>query len=292
MAELNKSEAPSTLHHPRLAKSHHGAVKSDAVLPPDIYGIWQAFAGTPSAYGLSANSDGYPVWPCFGGGTASNPDCPTLGDPAQDNYSVAVGVPSYTWSKADCDGSSTSSAPCGETETFYEDTTGDTSDDLLYILTVEQGTNYVLNSGTQDFGPNALAGGPTQPAPTYPLTVIFSGGTTFGTLGQSGANNGECSADYQYPVPNEISAGGPSSAPYPVYPYIIAAGKTCVNPTLSSTGGALNFSATTELATPKYTAVKTGEDGFGDACTASVPCYKVAYTKKYSAAQKWSIWLE
>jgi hypothetical protein len=287
MAELNKSEAPTTLHHPRIVKSHHGDLKSDTAPAANIYGVWQAFAGTPAIYGLSANSDGSPVWPCFGGGTSSNPDCPTIGDPAQDNYGVEVGVPNYTWEKSACNATSTSTAVCGELETFYEDTTADTTDDLLYSFTAINGTSgtaYIADSGTEDFGPDALG----APASAYPITVIFSGPQNFGTMGQSGANNGNCDPNYQYPIPNAISAGGSSSAPYPVYPFVVAAGKTCVAPA----GGVVTLSAITELATPKYTAVKTGEDGFGDACTATIPCYKVAFTKKYSATQKWSIWLE
>ena len=67
--------------------------------------------------------------------------------------------------------------------------------------------------------------------------------------------------------------------------YVVAAGKTCSNPV----NGLATLTATTEIGAPKYTKV------LGTFCTSAgltSPCYKVAWTKKFSVAQKWTIWLE
>ena len=106
-------------------------------------------------------------------------------------------------------------------------------------------------------------------------------------MGQSGANNGNCSAAYNYPIPGYVS---PTATPTGIaYPYIIPAGKTCVQPvaSTSSTSGEVAFSATTEIGTPKYSKLTTGVDGVnGNPCTTTHPCAKVSYTKKFSVAQK------
>jgi hypothetical protein len=195
--------------------SHHGGFKVisrgpvNGALPDssgptaNIYGQTAVFATTPwVSYTSPTNSDGSTLWPCFGGETAANPDCPTIGDPSQPfvgaENGVVTGIPEYLWSLSACDATSTSSPYCGETENFYEDTTGDTSDDLIWTATITQGSSYVYDSGVQDYGPCAFGGGPGCPdgSPTYPLTVIFYQWLNMGTMGiTQGPNNGNCDAN-------------------------------------------------------------------------------------------------
>lgn len=92
-----------------------------------------------------------------------------------------------------CVGESPPYIPCDQTETFYEDDTGDSTDDLLYSVVVEQGTSVIADSGTIDFGPNPCGGSPA--------VVVFTGDANFGTLGVTGKNNGNCDADFNYPTP-------------------------------------------------------------------------------------------
>jgi hypothetical protein len=253
--------------------------------PATLLALTAAFAATPAPYGT--NTDGSELWPCFGSydsasGTATeNVDCPTIGDPKQGfpGGGVVVGAPALSWSLTDCDATSTSSAPCGNTETWYEDNTANTTADLLYTIEAVQGSAVIADSGTEDFGPCALFGGPTDCTPgTYPIQVIFSGDQNFGTDGQTGKNNGNCDADFNYPLEA-------NTADTITYPYGIAASKTCVAPV----AGAVTITATTELATPAYTLESA------KVCTAagvSSPCYEVKYTKISSISQKWTIYLQ
>ena len=259
--------------------------------PAGLYPGWAFFAGSPLTSATGQNSDGSDLWPCFGGGATANVDCPTIGDPSQafpDN-GLVVGVPSYSWSLSACKDTSTATGVCGQTETWYEDDSGDSNDDLTYLITATQGgtTDFIVDSGTVDFGPNVYGG-----LATPGVNVIIYGDQGFGTMGQSGANNGNCSAAYNYPIPGYVS---PTATPTGiVYPYIIPAGKTCVQPvaSTSSTSGEVAFSATTEIGTPKYSKLTTGVDGVnGNPCTTTHPCAKVSYTKKYSVAQKFDIFL-
>jgi hypothetical protein len=237
-----------------------------------LYSSGEAFVATPFDFYASENSDGSDVWPCFGGGTSANSDCPTIGDPAQDNYSVAIGSPAFTYSLAGCDATSTSSLPCGQTNTWYEDDSLDSTDDLTYLIEATQGTTVIADSGTVDFGPNPY--GVSNPG----FNIIIYGDQAFGTEGQSGVNNGECSAAFNYPL---ASAANPGAV------YVIPAGKTCHAPV----SGLVTLAATTELGTPKYTKKTSGVID-GTTCSVAHPCYTVTYTKKFSLAQKWTIWLD
>jgi len=256
--------------------------------PATLLALQAAFAATPAPYG--ENNDTSELWPCFGSyssasGTASeNPDCPTIGDPKQGlpGGGVVVGAPALSWSLTDCNATSTSAAPCGNTETWYEDNTADTTDDLTYTIEAVQGPTVIADSGVEDFGPCALYGGPTDCTPgPYPIQVIFSGDQNFGTQGVTGENNGNCEADYQYPLNANTQATVS-------YPFVIQANKTCGE----AVAGAVTITATTELATPSYVALTKGTDGFGDTCTKTAPCYTVKYVKKTSIAQKWTIYLQ
>lgn len=244
---------------PRAA--NQGA-RSEATLTPNLYGLSQTFAATPAPFGT--NTDGSELWPCFGDTSSANPDCPTIGNPSQTfpTGGAIIGGPQYVWSLSACDASASGAAPCGQTETFYEDDTNDTSpnDDLTYLIVATQvqggKTVTLADSGIVDFGPNPFGG--ASPA----ADVIISGDQNFGTLGQTGKNNGNCSADFNYPSP--------------VLPgvFVIQANKTCVDPI----AGPVTITATTEVATAVFTTK-------GSVTT-------VKYTKKFSVAQKWTINLQ
>ena len=277
-------------NHPQFSAKivRQGGVHADGVssnytftypsTTPGLYGVAQWFGGGPIAsYASPFNTDGYEIWPCFGGGTvAPNADCLTVGDPTQPlaPSGAVVGVPFYGWplkftdGSNFCDQTTTADLPCGQVETWYEDDSLDGTDDLLYLLTALQGTSYVSDSGTYDFGPNFTGGGPGS-------VVVISGDQGFGTMGQTGPNNGNCAADYNYPLLA------------PSYPgvYEVQANKTCVAPAT----GAVKFTALTELGTPKYT---KSTSATVCAPAGGPPCYTVKWTIKHKATQTWSIWLE
>lgn len=246
-------------------------ISIEGATPANLYGLSQTFTA-PSP---SNNSDGSPIWPCFGS-NSTNMDCPTIGNPmiTFPSGGVAVGVPFYSWSLANCNQTSTSSPACGQTETWYEDDTpATTTDDLTYSIVVTQiqssVVKYIADSGTVDFGTNSF-GGQTPPA-----VIIVSGDSGFGTMGvATGPNNGNCVADINYPLATD---------PPPVGVFVIAANKTCVAPI----SGVVTLTATTEIATPKYTMQTTK----AKCLTTPAPCWTVTYTKKYSISQKWNIYL-
>ena len=213
--------------------------------PPksNLYALQQAFTATPGA----VNTDGSDLWPCFGNGAGTG-DCPFIGDP-QVNFpvgGVAVGSAAYVWSYTNCDGDTSTSPVCGQTETWYSDDSNDTTDDLTYAITatqVQSGVTVTLaDSGTVDFaGVNPFGSTPGA-------AIVIYGDQNFGDLGvTTGPNNGNCSANVNYPVASNVESGI-------TYPYVIAAGATCVNPL----PGLVTLTATTELAgpnTPKPTKV-------------------------------------
>lgn len=241
---------------PKQVNSDH--VNSNPAPPNGLYGIDQAFVVTPLPDG--SNSDGSDLWPCFGDTSSPNVDCPTIGNPSITfpNGGIVIGSPQYVWSYAACDGNAATVGPCGQTETWYEDDSNDSlaTDDLTYLIEVTQGANVISDSGTVDFGPNPYGG--LSPA----ADVIIYGDQNFGTLGQTGKNNGNCSADFNYPSP--------------VLPgvFVVAANKTCVDPK----PGLATLSATTSIATAKFTTVKG--------------VTTVKYTVKYKVLQKWNIFLQ
>src|SRR5208283_2992334 len=94
------------------------------------------------------------------------------------------------------------------------DTTQDLTDDVTVALSIVQGTKIIANIGTQDYGPNPFG----LTAADYPLLWVNYNPMNLGTQGQTGPNNGNCLADFNYPLP--------SAAFNPPYE-IIAAGKTC-----------------------------------------------------------------
>jgi hypothetical protein len=290
-----QAQAAEPHHHyqikviPKAARPGSEAIHSN--LANGLYGVSQGFVGTPysdpqvSANPFDSDPDESEVWPCFGsydGSTSStaNPDCEYFEDSFYSPKTVYIptnaavlGTPSYTWSLADCDASSSTVLPCGQTNTWYEDDSNDSTDELLYIIEVTQGSSVIADSGTVDFGPNVYGG--LSPA----ADVVIYGDQNFGTMGETGENNGNCEADYGYPL---ASAANPGST------YVVQANKTCVAPV----AGLAKLTATTEVATPAYTALTKGTGGNGQTCTKTAPCYDVKWTIKYKVAQSWDINLQ
>jgi hypothetical protein len=273
-----------------LAAEHHFVAKqmpipdaenrihSNAAPAVGLHPEWAWFSGSPyQYYATPANGDGSPIWPCFGGGTAGNPDCPTIGSPAQPNYGLEVGDPFYGWplkiSGNDfCDGNALTDLPCGQVLGWFEDWNyTDATDDYLYIFTAQQGTAYIADTGTLDFGPISSTG---------PFSETILNDTNFGTAGTpTGPNNGQCLASFNYPL---TSPAFPTSLGI----YGVQAGKTCVEPV----AGAATLTVINELGTPKYT---KSTSATVCAPAGGPPCYTVKWTvaAKNKTTQKFIIWL-
>ncbi len=126
------------------------------------------------------DSGGNDEWPCFPGQNANGADCSSIA-----TGGVVIGTPAYTQSFADCDADASGAANCGQFFWFYQDDTGDTTDDLVVSIVVKQGKNYILNTGPFNFGPNPFGSTPGT-------VIVISDDTAFGTLGQTGPGNGFC----------------------------------------------------------------------------------------------------
>ena len=200
-------------HHP----GRNGEARPDTGAAPaaGLYAVGQAFVVTPLQQPGNSGTAAAELWPCAGGAGTAQPDCAFIGstgtaDSASLVGSWVLGSPQYVWYLA----SDTTDAPdqpfgcaattsadvgayCGQTNTWYEDWTGDNTDNLTYLITATQSTtNYLVDSGTVDFGPNVYGG--STPAD---IDVVIYGDQNFGTEGATGANNGNCSADFNYPMP-------------------------------------------------------------------------------------------
>ncbi len=182
-----------------------------------LYGIGQAFVETP--LGQSENTAGAELWPCFGGSGTAQPDCAFIGstgtaDAASLSGSAVLGTPAYVWylnvdttdapnQPFGCAATTTADTEnyCGQTNTWYEDWSGDTADELTYLLEATQNGSVVADSGTVDFGPNSYG------ANTPVADVVIYGDQNFGTDGvATGPNNGNCEANFNYPIPGAYYA--------------------------------------------------------------------------------------
>ncbi len=244
------------------------------------------------------------LWPCFGGEGTAQPDCAYIGstgtsDPASLGGSAVLGAPSYTWyldantSTSQPYGCNASSAAdefhfCAQAVNWYEDDSNDTTDDLIWSMTVKQGSAYIYDSGTNDYGPNPYGG--YLAADGVAPVIIFYEDLNFGTLGQTGPNNGNCFASYNYPINN-----APNPYVYGEFntfaaDWGIAGGKTCVAPV----PGLAVVSITTELQSPTYTEL-TNTTKKPDECPGEPldgTCYTVKYgAAKYKLTQTFDIWL-
>jgi|ERR1700693_83451 len=261
---------------PRAATDVSPDVTSLAAPVANLYPLSAVLTATSDP--TYVNSDGTDLWVCLGmlPNGEENPDCPTIGNPSIPFPAggIVVGVPSYSWSLAKCNGTSTATPPCGQLETVYEDATNDSTDDLLFTIVVTQGTGdsttWIYDSGTINFGPNQYVVG------IPPSNIVYiAGDTGLGNSGvTTGPNNGNCLASTNYPTSSDPST----------VEFNIQGNKTCS----SVVAGLATFTVTTELATPHYTKHTTVAS-----CGATTPpCYTVTYTKKYSITQKWNIWFQ
>ncbi|HEY4841798.1 MAG TPA: hypothetical protein VIH78_07515 [Terriglobales bacterium] len=138
-------------------------------------------------------------WPCFPNQNANGADCSSIA-----TGGVVIGQPAFTQSLANCDASASSAPNCGQFFSFYEDDTGDTTDDLVVSIVVKQGVKYILDTGTVDLG--------TNPFPAGSVVVIYDD-TAFGTLGQTGPGNGFCGGSTETCV-NPVK--GPATATFTI----------------------------------------------------------------------------
>lgn len=125
------------------------------------------------------DGSGNDEWPCFGGGA----DCSSIA-----TGGVVMGTPVYTQSLTACDASAAGAPNCGQIFWFYEDDTGDNTDDLVTSIVVKQGLNYILDTGTINHGINSAPKG---------AVVVFTLDTAFGTLGETGPGNGFCAGSFE-----------------------------------------------------------------------------------------------
>ena len=155
------------VHHWHLKLVPHTNAQRDIAVNPEtapannLYGIEQAFAQQ------SYDSTGADGWPCFGG--SGDPDCSTVLPGG-----VVVGGPAYIWQlnnntfsgngygcNAFTNGTTSTGStynPCGQTESWYEDDSNDTSatDELLYSIVVTQARHDHRGFGRSRFWPQPL----------------------------------------------------------------------------------------------------------------------------------------
>jgi len=258
-------------HHTHAAVLKHATpgVHSNAA-PTGIWIPWADFASFSGA----TNADSSYLWPCFGNYDGSNtssenPDCPTIGDPTVPfGGGVVLGDPSYLWTVADCNATSTSSPACADQESFITDNTADLTDDLTVSIVITQGSNTIYDTGTYDYGENVFG----LTAADFPILWINYNPQNLGDMGiATGPNNGNCSPNINYPLTTNSFT----------VPYAISANKTCS----PAAAGVANGTFTVEYATPKYTKETKAADCDG----VPTPCYTVKYTSKYKASYKFTI---
>ncbi len=143
------------------------------------------------------DGSGNDEWPCVPNQNANGADCSQIA-----TGGVVIGSPAYTQSFADCDANASGAPNCGQAFWFYQDDTGDTTDDLVVSIVVKQGKNYILDTGPFNFGPNPFGSTPGT-------VIVISDDKAFGTLGQTGPGNGFCAGSTETcsnPVPGPATA--------------------------------------------------------------------------------------
>jgi len=166
-----------------LAESpHHLQIRAVNVNPDKGAKEKAALEQLSSGFGVlpPVDGSGNDEWPCFPNQNANGADCSSIA-----TGGVVIGTPAYTQSFAACDANASGAPNCGQAFWFYQDDTGDSTDDLVVSIVVKQGKNYILDTGPFDFGPNPFGGAPGT-------VVVISDDTAFGTLGQTGPGNGFC----------------------------------------------------------------------------------------------------
>ena len=148
-------------------------VASNVVEKKILYELSSGFGTLPPKDG-----SGDDEWPCVPNSANPNyPDCSNIAPGG-----IVIGVPGFTQSLSACDDSTSTISYCGQIFWFYEDETGDSTDDLIITIAAKQGKNYIADV-VYNFGPNPYTAG---------SVVIISDDTAFGTLGESGPSNGFC----------------------------------------------------------------------------------------------------
>jgi hypothetical protein len=170
-----ETHAKSRLHiQAHVAGTVDQGIKSDAVVESKI--LRQLSSGFGILPPKDANGDD--EWPCVPNSANANyPDCSSIAAGG-----VVIGVPGFTQSLTSCDDNTSTISYCGQILWFYEDDTGDSTDDLIITISAKQGANYIADV-VYNFGPNPYPAG---------SVVIISDDTAFGTLGETGPGNGFC----------------------------------------------------------------------------------------------------
>lgn len=308
-----------------------GTRHSDTAPAANLYGVAAYFGAEPlntevcdsagTCHNVNPWNGPYPgngttnvpndFWPCFGNETAEA-DCTYVGETAGQVYTpssatslpseVVMGGPAYTFYLSantatsqpyGCDATTTGDTyhMCAQAINFYEDDSGDTADDLVWSIEVEQGTSIIYDSGTQDYGPNPY--GSVSPA----ATIVFYEDLNFG-IPNGGAPNadGPCFASYNYPS-NTAGPGGNYEGLANTFEgyFGISAGKTCVAPT----SGLATVTITTKLVpektwAPENVLADCPASTMGGPPNSSKPyCYKLTFgTPTHTLTQKFNIWLE
>jgi hypothetical protein len=302
--------------HIVVLSKHAAGARPEAAGPPaaNFYGISAYLATEPLNQPGNPWDGPYPgngttnvpndLWPCFGGDGTAQPDCETIDGSSSLAGSIVLGSPSYTWFLSantattqpyGCDATSTGDTyhMCTQANNFYEDDSGDTSDDLIFTIEIEQGSDIIYDSGIQDYGPNPYGDilAETGVAPV----IVFYEDMVFGIPNGGDPNaDGPCFQSYNYPS-NVAGPGENYQGLANTFEGLfgISPGKDCVAPK----AGLATVTITTELATPSW----TGETKLSDCPESTMDgppngsspyCYTVKYTKKYEISQKFNIWLE
>jgi len=164
-----------TVHHLQArAVSQNGAHAQAKTEKKVLEQLMSGFGFLPPVDG-SGNDE----WPCFpNGGNPNDADCASIAAGG-----VVLGAPAYSQSLANCDANASTSPNCGQIFWFYEDDTGNNTDNLVVSIVVKQGKNFILDTGPFNFGANPFPAG---------SVIVISDDVAFGTLGQTGPGNGFC----------------------------------------------------------------------------------------------------
>jgi len=289
LASAAVQSAAAQIPEPRRIVQPNSAQKSGTPLAPQAPALTALAADLSGDYPIiGANADGTDLWPCVNY-DGKNPDCPRIGKPSVHlpGYGIVAGFPAFTWNLQNtpgrgngvgCDALVNGSGalgipykPCAQITTWFEDSTNDFTDDLLWHVRVVQGSNVIYDSGVQDYGP-------AGPSVVYPVSVALSADANFGYWpgAELGPNNGDCGADVFYPL---------QSPAFPNHYYQVSKQQSCVEPI----AGPAKVYTQTILATPSYTQVT------GRACTSKhvpSPCYTVSWATKYEIHQDFDVTLQ
>ena len=219
----------------------------------------------------------YDEWPCDPTwGAPYSTYCPTItGDNAWGG-GIVIGYPDYSIEYAGDTTLANGDPPCFYTSVpaltsqgvlpfctqilnFWEDDTGDTTDELYQTIVALQGSTIILDTGVIDWGTNGDGTG--NPAENFEWIDVL-----FGTFGQTGVNNGMClKANSIYAVGNE--------GPYWQY----ASAKTCGQPV----PGAATVTVTTYTGPPSANSEVPGKGKDTTKIKSVVQKFTIFFTDDY-----------